>query len=250
MARFISPALKDWTDRFNPPAPVVAGGGLYPSTPNPGQGAFGAVPGSVDIPDSVSGGIKRDLSGILSPELQGKLQNIAATWGIKNGMPGSGAQSNLYAHDYLGASDAARQRGFENWKSLVPLQQQNNELAAAPNPTARAVTEQSFAQQMFNQYLAALGGRGGGAGGGAINPAGGTGASNIAPTRTGGIDAVANPLPTGTSGNTAVFPGSDNGIGMPGGTWYDQANNTMNSPTDQRLDPYSDYWDNLFNSGY
>src|SRR5260221_199049 len=245
MARFIPPSLKDWNDRSNPPvAAPAAGGGLYPSTPNPGQGAFGAVPGSVDIPSSVSGGISRDLSGIVSPEVQGKLQNIAATWGIKNGMPGSGAQSNLYAHDYLGASDVARQRGFENWKSLVPLQQQNNELAAAPNPTQRALTEQSFAQQMFNQYLATLGtgksqekfGQYLGALGG--SPAGGTGVM-----RTGGIDTVANPLPTATGGNTDVMPG-----GAPPGTWYDAPTDTMRSPNDTRLDPYSDYWDNLFNN--
>lgn len=152
----------------------IAPGGLYPSTPNPGKGAYGEVPGSADIPDAVSSGINRDLSGILSPAVQSKLQQIAATWGVRNGMPGSGAQTNLYEHDYLGASDAARQRGMENWKSLVPLVQQNNELAAAPNPKDRALLEQSFAQQMFNQYLAAMRQGGGGGGGGYRSPAAGT----------------------------------------------------------------------------
>lgn len=259
----------------NAPVAAPVSDGLFGSTPNPGQGAFGKVPGSVDIPASVTSGIKRDLSGIISPEVQAKLQSIAATFGIRSGMPGSGLQSNRYAHDYLGASDVARQRGFENWKSLVPLQQQNNELAAAPNPEQRALTEQSFAQQMFNQYLAAMRSGGNGGGGGSRSPAGGTigtGNGSVAARRPPMPNLPTSPgmvLPVDNFGDMTVGQRDDYASELQDAALWSNRNDPMGdifggsypdfSPppsvgqdaiatSDSRLDPFDEYWDNMFNS--
>ncbi len=174
------------------PAAPTSTPGIFGATPTQGQGAFGLVPGQIGVPAQAQQNIQNDLSGLVSPEIMSRLQNQAARFGVTSGMPGSGLQWNSYLHDYLGAGQAAQQRGFENYKSLLPLAERNAELAAAPDPTQRAQTEQSFAQQMFDKYLSALRGPAGGTGnyrgGGGVgaNPAGGT-IGQPSPVRTGGI---------------------------------------------------------------
>lgn len=256
MASFVSPFLTDWYQQRRPAAPT-GGNPLFPTTPNPGKGAFGEVPAGVNLPPALTSGIQRDLSGEVSPEIAQRLQQIAATFGIQSGMPMGGLAANRYAHDYLGASDVARQRGTENWMRLLPLQQQNAELAAAPNPTQRALTEQSFAQQMFDRYLQALRGSGGGQqGGGYRSPAAGT----VAPTTgtaTGGIPSPPAIHGEGEEGYNYSVPstqmgdvsyvggmGSPADWGAPAGTSYDPYAMTYNAP--DALDLYSSYWDDLF----
>ncbi len=217
------------------PAAPTSTPGMFGATPTQGQGAFGLVPGQIQVPAQAEQNIQNDLSGLVSPEIMSRLQNQAARFGVTSGMPVSGLQWNSYLHDYLGAGQAAQQRGFENYKSLLPLAERNAELAAAPDPTQRAQTEQSFAQQMFDKYLSALRGpaggtgnyRGGGGGNaGGVNPAAGT-FGQPSPTRTGGIDAVANPGPRPGGGYADVTPIPDEGP----------------------LSPYSSYWDDMFNTG-
>lgn len=161
---------------------------LFSPAPMTGQGAFGKVPGLTKVPDAAQRSINTDFNGMVSPEIRAKLQNEAARFGVSSGMPGSGLAANKYLHDYLGASRDAEDRGFKHYASLLPVAEQNAVNAAAPDPATRAVTEQSFAQQMFNQYLSTMRGAGSGGRGGAqpnMNPAGGTGvyaAPNTAPS--------------------------------------------------------------------
>lgn len=151
------------------PAPS---GSIFGASPTSGQGAFGLVPGAINPPAAAGRSINADLSGLVSPEIQQRLQNEAARFGISSGMPGSGLAGNRYLHDYLGAGEAARDRGFKHYGELLPLAERNAELVAAPDPQQRAQTEQSFAQQMFDRYLAATRGSGntGGGGGGGYQP--------------------------------------------------------------------------------
>ncbi len=263
---------------YNAPAAPTSTGGMFGATPTRGQGAYGLVPGQIEVPGQIQSNINNDLSGLVSPEIMSRLQNQAARFGVSSGMPGSGLQWNSYLHDYLGAGQVAQQRGFENYKSLLPLAERNAELAAAPDPQQRAETEQSFAQQMFDKYLSALRSPAGATGNyrSPVNnggndafrsPAAGTLPQRSGPTRTGGIDAVANPYSPRPT-NTQVFPGSDDfelypdmwqgllgDVGgdpsmgtAPPGTWYDTATDTSNAPAD--FGDWNDsYWNDIFGMG-
>ncbi len=248
------------------PAAPTSTPGMFGATPTQGQGAYGLVPGQIAVPAQAQQNIQNDLSGLVSPEIMSRLQNQAARFGVTSGMPGSGLQWNSYLHDYLGAGQAAQQRGFENYKSLLPLAERNAELAAAPDPTQRAQTEQSFAQQMFDKYLSALRSpagatgnyRGGGGGGGGNDPFNSPyQKATITPdTRTGGIAAVQNPYSPRPT-NSFVYPGSDPSGGTgpdtnyfypdewqaPVGTSYDPSANTYNAPDEFA----NNYWNDIFN---
>lgn len=213
-------------------APGGGGGGTYSPAPTRGQGAFGLVPGQVNVPQDIQDNITYDAKGILRPDVAAKLQNEAAAKGVASGMPGSGMQWNSYLHDYLGASDVARQRAYNNFLGLVPLAEQNAVNAASPDPQQRGELEWSHAKEMFDRYLSQLGwgGRGGG-GGGFRGPAGGT--TDVSSPAGGTRDSGgAAPLPTSRYPSNAYPPDSSKpwDWGAPGGTWYDASNDTYNAP--------------------
>lgn len=118
------------------------------------------------------------------------LQDQGAAWGVGSGMPGSGLSANRSLRNLGLTSEQQVQQGIQNYNSTIPtvsrtqtvdpsLQYQianrNATMAAAPVP-AQA---QSYAQQLFDKYLQAMRGPGGGTGGG-MSPAGGTGGGGSA----------------------------------------------------------------------
>ncbi len=173
-------------------APAPSGFNLNPA-PQSGQGAFGAVPGPLGLPNPAadlgaqipglsglnqtgSQDIQSLLGGTLSPGTQNALQNAGATFGVESGMPGSGLSWNSIYGNIAGASAAQQQQGLQDYSSFIPtvsgtqtvsptlqneIATQNSLNAAAPNPAAAA----SYAEQLFNQYQQAQRGPGGGTAG-------------------------------------------------------------------------------------
>lgn len=206
-----------YSDYIGSPTPTSAGGAsggsggaassggfnLHPQ-PTSGQGAFGAVPGQLGLPDpagdlarqvpglsglnsSASAGIQAKLNGELSPGTLNALKNASAQYGVSSGMPGSGLSSNQFLGNVAGASEAQQAAGIQQYNSYIPtvsgtqtvnpalqneIATQNSLNAAAPDPTQAA----SYAKQLFDQYLAQMRGPGGGTSGG---PGGGSGAAAI-----------------------------------------------------------------------
>jgi hypothetical protein len=179
------------------------------------------VPGPLGIPDvatdlghvypnlgptnaAVSGNILSKLHGNLSQDTQRALQDAAARFGVSSGMPGSGLFRNRTARDLGRATEDLQQQGLQNYASILPMisgtqtvrpetqigvAEQNAVNRSAPNPQQA----QSYAQQLFNQYLTALRGPGGGTQG-TGGPSGGTvapptGAASVAPIRSAVPDA-------------------------------------------------------------
>lgn len=167
----------------------MAGYNLNPQ-PQAGSGAFGAVPGSLGLPQpyenlsgvvpnlgalnkTASGDILSNLQGTLSPATEHALQTASATFGTASGMPGSGLSYNSLYGNIAGASEGQQAQGLQQYNSFIPtasgtqtvppgLQTQiagtNASNAAAPDPSQSA----SYSEQLFNQYLNQLKGPGGG----------------------------------------------------------------------------------------
>lgn len=163
---------------------------LNPGTQG-GSGAFGSVPGAIGAPPSIyqqlqdnvpnysaltksaTGNIGNELSGSLSSGTLNLLQNKAASMGQSSGMPGSGFSGNNLLESLGLTSENLAQQGLTDYNTftgtagsqqsdpnlLASIATQNAVDASAPNPQAA----QSYAQQLFQQYL---------------NPAGGTGSQN------------------------------------------------------------------------
>lgn len=165
----------------------------YSSNPLPqlGSGPFGAVPGTLSLPNpssdlsaavpglgslntAASNDILSNLGGKLSPGTVNALQNASATFGVASGMPGSGLSWNQLYGNIAGAANQEEALGLSQLnpylsqtsgtQTLSPSLQAtiagtNATNAAAPNPGASA----SYSAQMFNQYLNSL--RGPAAGG-------------------------------------------------------------------------------------
>jgi hypothetical protein len=153
-------------------------------TPQGGSGAYGSVPGVIGIPDNIyqqvnsavagaaklapdaAGVIGSEINGQVTPQTQDFLQNKAASMGVASGMPGSGFQTNNFLESLGLDSQALQSKGVSDYLSFlggvgatqtdpnlaVGVATQNAVDAAAPNPTAAAMTNKNF----FDQYLASL----------------------------------------------------------------------------------------------
>lgn len=163
-----------------PPDPFKTLSGLYPNL-------SGANASSSDF-------INSELAGKLSPGTINALTNLSASRGISSGMgPGAGLWDNALLGNVAGATESLQQHGLSDLGSFLTsmsknetitpeLQAQINEanaqlkqaadlanqkeaernaaMKAAPNPAAA----QSYAQQLFQQYLNSMGGPAGGSG--------------------------------------------------------------------------------------
>lgn len=156
--------------------------------PNPapqgGSGAYGAVPGVLNLPNNIysevntavpgltnaagnaAGAITAQTAGQVAPDVANQLQAHAAAMGVGGGggvgVPGSFTSNNLLAS--LGQnSEQQQQSGIENYLKFLggvgqtqtdpnlafQVSQQNAIDAAAPNPAAAAAQQQSD----FDNYL-------------------------------------------------------------------------------------------------
>jgi hypothetical protein len=164
------------------PQPTAPSG--YQVTPQPtrGQGALGAVPGQVGLPDvaaqleaqmpglqdinkQASANILSDLRGELNPNTVRAIQDASAAWGVNAGVPGSGLQTQKGLRDVGLFSENLQQRGIGNYnqtaqqvsntqtispEAQIGLSLQNAVNAAAPDPQAAS----TYAQALFNEYQA------------------------------------------------------------------------------------------------
>jgi hypothetical protein len=149
--------------------PVLANYNTTPAT-QAGVGAYGTVPGATATPPStyeqISGItpqlssltnqnanlIGQQMKGVLPTDVIKKIQDMAASWGVSSGMPGSGLSQNLSLRDLGLTSLQEQQTGQTNYLNtlsglgqqqldpglLTSLSQSNATLAAAPNPQAAA----------------------------------------------------------------------------------------------------------------
>lgn len=176
--------------------------------PNP----FGLVPGNIpafnpagdlaaqypnlsQTNEALSGDILNKLNGYLSPSTLNSIQRqFGGQGGIASGMPGSGLTWNNVYGNIIGAQENQRQQGIQDYVAAIPavsqtqtvspaiqaiVAEQNAVNQSAPNPQMA----QTYAQQLFNQYLNQVrgpaGGRGSpfsGFGGDFGSPSGGSGA--------------------------------------------------------------------------
>lgn len=175
-------------------------------TPTRGKGAFGMVPGQINLPNpygdlssvypnlsganqSVSGNIMAELGGQLSPGTIRQLQDSAAAFGISSGMPGSQFQGYTGLRNLGLASEALTQQGIKDYNATLPtisstqtvnpaleaqIAETNSINAAAPDP-ALAAQEQ---ERLFDKYLSSLMAGGGGTLG-RSGPSGGTGTGGV-----------------------------------------------------------------------
>lgn len=270
------------TQGFNPITPIT---GSSPSpgpyninpAPQPGQGPFGTVPGPVGLPDpysdlsralpilpglnsQVGNNLINQLQGRLSPETQQAIQDASARFGVGSGMPGSGLMRSRTARDLGLSTEALQQQGMQNYNQTIPtisrtqtvdpntqigLAQWNAINRSAPDPTQAA----AYAKQLFDEYLAAMRGPGGGRQGGG-GPAGGT----MAPQTTGGYTGPRgfgfNDLAPGSGGTGDGYTGdpldymfgTDPGTIEDLGNWWEQGQGVqplLSDPTSGTFDPGS-----------
>jgi len=215
--------------------------------PTPGTDAFGKVPGQTALPNpagditqqgidlpklnpQLSNTISSQLAGNLSPGTTNALQNAAAQYGLKTGMPGMGPQNSL-AWNHLfgniaGFAEGQVAKGQQAYNSTIPtvagtqtvnpatqigLSESNAVNLAAPNPEASA----QYAESLFSKYMQrAQGGGNGGFGGAPISHGGG------AP----GADSFGNIYKNDSQnfGNPGVF----SALGWPGGAQSGQSADT------------------------
>lgn len=139
--------------------------------PQSGTNAFGKVPGNLSLPiDTTSlnptagADIMSELGGTLSPGTMSALGNARATFGVQSGMPGSGLSWNSLYGNIAGASEARQRQGIQDYNAVTGpafqtgVAEQNAVNNASPDPAQAA----SYAEQLFNKYLARMGGGGGG----------------------------------------------------------------------------------------
>ncbi len=204
-------------------------GGLYnppaaPTAQNPaartGNGAYGLVPGSLQLPNpqgdlanvypnlnaatgKASDNILSELTGQLSPETLNNITNGAATYGVRNGMPGGNASPgalpfNLGLQSLGMTTEQLQHQGltdFNNTSAGVAgtqtvnpnLQTQigeyNATMNSAPDPASAAAQQLATYLQLAKQFSGGGGGRitglpntGFGGGGGFSMPGFGSGA--------------------------------------------------------------------------
>lgn len=162
-----------------------------------GSGTFGAVPGQLSLPSpfsdlgnvypnlsgtnaQISQNIMSGLQGQLSPQTLANLQNYAANFGVRNGMPGSNGQLGTLANNYnllgnIQTQEQLQQQALQNYNQTMGVMSQtqtvnpalqletaatNAQSAAMPNPADAA----SYAKELFDQYLQSMSGPAGGTG--------------------------------------------------------------------------------------
>lgn len=191
--------------------------------PNPAKDLGGVYPNLTGTNAALSGDILAQLSGKLSPGTLAAMQDYEASLSAGSGMPGSNVipgtlgynrgvrDLGLTAEGQVKAGEAAYNSTIptiSRTQTVDPATQANiNETNAinlsAPDPAAA----QSYAKQLFDEYMTKLRGPGGGSGGG--GPGGGTG--NFASVRGG-----PNLSPPGSSPSTPGFdPATDFGGSSP-----------------------------------
>lgn len=162
-------------------------------TPQGGSGAFGAVPGVLNLPPNIysqvntaipglapaagnaAGAITSQTAGVVNPDVQNQLQAKAAAMGVGGG-GGVGQTGSFTSNNFLASlgenSQQQQQSGIDNYLKFLTgvggtqtdpnlafqVGQQNAVDAAAPNPAAAAGEQVSE----FDKYLKMV--RGGGSG--------------------------------------------------------------------------------------
>lgn len=193
--------------------------------PQPGFGVYGGVPGPVGVPNpagdlgsqypnlgktnaTLSNDILAQLGGQLSPGTLRAMQDYQAQFAAGSGMPGSNAIPGTLAfnrgvRDIGTTAEAQVRAGQQAYNPAVStisgtqtvspalqtsIAERNATMASAPNPTMA----QSYAQQLYDQYLQQLRGPGGGTrggfspGAGTLPPPGPTSTSRFSPDSYGG----------------------------------------------------------------
>lgn len=224
-------------------------------TPTGGQGAYGLVPGNIDIPPStwqqvgsvapglqntsqLTNNIMSELQGDINPQALKNMQDAAASYGVSSGMPGSNAIPGTLAFNKnlrnIGLDTMAIQRqGQQDYLSALQgiggtqtpqglaaeIAAHNAQMRAAPDP-------QAAAQQQLANYWAALNalrGPGGGTGGQLGAPSSGTGALAPQVPFAGGTPSPGVPSPAygGQSYYAGLNPADSNAIDQ----FWDQGQN-------------------------
>lgn len=161
----------------------MAGLGSAPAqigTPNPYSDLSQVFPALPQANATAGSDILSQLGGQLSPGTTQQLQDAAATFATKNGMPGSNTEAGTLGSNFsleslgLNAENQVNQ-GLKNYSSVVPtisstqtvnpalqtdINTQNAIDAAAPDPTAQA----NYAQSLYTQYLNSMRSPAGGSG--------------------------------------------------------------------------------------
>lgn len=179
-----------------PPGSAIYGSrvGAIPTPPTPTGPSLAAMyPNLSGTNAAASSALMSELQGQLSPETLANIRNSAATYGVTSGMPGGEMSRFRGLRDVGLTTEQLQHQGINDYSSLIPsvsatqtvnpaqganLQAGANALnteinatnatnAAAPDPASA----QTYAQQLFNQYLNRNSG-----------PAGGTGRPWWAPT--------------------------------------------------------------------
>lgn len=155
--------------------------GLIP-TPNPYGDLSNVFPDLGGANQALGADLLAKLGGNISPGTMAALQNAAAAFGVRSGMPGSGLQWNNLFGNIAGFAENQTQQGIQDYNQTIPtisrtqtvdpalqttIAGENALNLAAPTPSAVAQNSQS----LFNKYLASLSQR---------NPA--TGSSFAGPT--------------------------------------------------------------------
>lgn len=198
---------------------------------------------------AVSGNILAGLQGNISQPDLNYMQDQAAGAAAASGMPGSNVMTgtlggNKSARDIGKLQYQVQQDALNNYNKTIPTVSSTQTLspqlqlevagtnalnASAPNPQ----TAQSYAQQLYDQHLAAARGPGGGTGGSG-GPAGGTVTSNQnSPNYT-------NPSASYGTGKGVGLPGLGNssigGIATSGATGTSGTSGTVDANGDEWVD--------------
>ena len=161
-------------------------------TPRTGQGAFGLVPGRLNLPSpsqdlsaqypnlaptnaALSADILAGLGGELSPGTVNMLQDQNAAWAIGAGMPATrpgSLSTNRFARNLGLTAEQLKNTAIGQYQSIIPtvagtqtvapglqteIASQNALNAAAPDPAAA----QSYARNLFDRYMQTMAGAGG-----------------------------------------------------------------------------------------
>lgn len=214
--------------------------------PNPAKDLGAQYPNLAGTNAALSGDIMAQLSGKLSPGTLAAMQDYEASLSAGSGMPGSNVIPGTLGYNRgvrdLGlTAEGQVKAGEAAYNSTIPtisrtqtvdpataanINETNAINLSAPDPAAA----QSYAKQLFDEYMTKLRGPGGGSGGG---PGGGTG--NFASVRGG-----PNLSPPGSSPSTPGFdsgpwgkgyanmgafgPASESTVGFGGGGWSGYSN--------------------------
>jgi hypothetical protein len=147
-----------------------------------GQGAFGAVPGVTGLPNpsadlaaqypglsgtnaQLSANILSRLKGEIPMDVQNKIQDAGARFGVTSGMPGSGLANAGIARNLGLTSLDLQNQGVQQYNQTIPtisgtqtvrpetqigLSQSNAALKAAPDPTQAAAASLDIQDRYMN----------------------------------------------------------------------------------------------------